>query len=69
MTSTFMTRDLMQKLVARWHHVDLEDTAADRLVAMANTHAETFNEYAKDSFFDTEPSNFDRMLVAESGDD
>jgi len=69
MTSTFMTRDLMQKLVSRWHHVDLEDAAADRLVAMANLHAETFNEYAKDSFFDTEPSNFDRMLVEESSND
>ncbi|MFT6580585.1 MAG: hypothetical protein ACJAU6_001014 [Alphaproteobacteria bacterium] len=64
-----MTRDLMQKLVSRWHHVELEDTAADRLVTLVNLHAETFNEYAKNSFFDTEPSNFDRMLVVESGDD
>jgi hypothetical protein len=36
---------------------------------MVNLHAETFNEYAKDSFFDTEPSNFDRMLAEESRDD
>ena len=69
MAEDFMDRKLMQKLVSRWHHVDLDDAASDRLVLMANIHAETFNEYAKQTFFDTEPSNFDRMLAEESRND
>jgi len=69
MTEPFMNRQLLQDLVLRWHEARLDDGGADRLVAMVNLHAETFNEYAKDSFFDTEPSNFDHMLAEESRDD
>ncbi|MGY8935772.1 MAG: hypothetical protein ACKVG6_06710 [Alphaproteobacteria bacterium] len=69
MADPFMNQQSIKDLVLRWHEVDLEDGAADRLVALVNLHAETFNEYAKQSFFDTEPSNFDRMLEEESRND
>ena len=69
MADPFMNRQSIKDLVLRWHEVDLEEGAADRLVALVNLHAETFNEYAKQSFFDTEPSNFDRMLEEESRND
>lgn len=69
MADPFMNQQSIKDLVLRWHEVDLEDGAADRLVALINLHAETFNEYAKQSFFDTEPSNFDRMLEEESRND
>jgi hypothetical protein len=69
MADPFMNQQSIKDLVLRWHEVDLEDGAADRLVALVNLHAETFNEYAKQSFFDTEPSNFDRMLAEESRND
>lgn len=64
-----MNRQSIKDLVTRWHEVRLDDGGADRLVSLVNLHAETFNEYARDSFFDTEPSNFDRMLAEESRDD
>lgn len=69
MADPFMNQQSIKDLVLRWHEVDLEEGAADRLVALVNLHAETFNEYAKQSFFDTEPSNFDRMLAEESRND
>ena len=69
MADPFMNQQSIKDLVLRWHEVDLEDGAADRLVALVNLHAETFNECAKQSFFDTEPSNFDRMLAEESRND
>lgn len=69
MADPFMNQQSIKDLVLRWHEVDLEDGSADRLVALVNLHAETFNEYAKQSFFDTEPSNFDRMLAEESRND
>ena len=69
MTKPFMDRQSLRDLVLRWHEVRLDDGGADRLVSLVNLHAETFNEYAKQSFFDTEPSNFDRMLAEESRND
>ena len=46
MADPFMNQQSIKDLVLRWHEVDLEDGAADRLVALVNLHAETFNEYA-----------------------
>ncbi len=55
-------KDLIKKILAELQSIDINNSAAERIAATANSINKTFKPLGAQSFFDTEPAQFNREL-------
>ena len=55
-------KDLIKKILAELQGIDIDNSAAERIAATATSINKTFKPLGAQSFFDTEPAQFNREL-------
>ena len=55
-------KDLIKKILAELQGIDIDNSAAERIAATATSINKTFKPLGTQSFFDTEPAQFNREL-------
>ena len=55
-------KDLIKKILAELQGIDIDDSAAERIATTATSINKTFKPLSAQSFFDTEPAQFNREL-------
>ena len=55
-------KDLIKKILAELQGIDIDNSAAERIATTATSINKTFKPLGAQSFFDTEPAQFNREL-------
>ena len=55
-------KDVIKNILAELQGIDIDNSAAERLAAAATSINKTFKPLGAQSFFDTEPAQFNREL-------